>query len=60
MLAELRQTGDGLGDRDLHVVAGNALVIGHGLIVDQRALRVIGLTATETRPGRLPSGVPDW
>ncbi len=42
MLAELRQAGQLLGDRQLHMMAGNALVIGGGFVVDQRAVGEIG------------------
>ena len=57
MQAELRQALELLRHADLHVMAGNALVIGDGLVVDQRAV-VGSATATTTRPARLPSGVP--
>ena len=42
VLAELGQAGEGLLDGDLEVVAGNALMIGNGLVVDVAAVGGVG------------------
>ena len=42
MQAELGQAGELLGDGELHVMAGDALVVGGGLVVDQAAVGEVG------------------
>ena len=42
VLAELGQAGELLRDGELHVVAGDALVIGGGLVVDEAAVGEVG------------------
>jgi hypothetical protein len=51
------KSGELLRDADLQMVAGNALVVGDGLVVDQRAVGRVG-DGDDHAPGRLPSGVP--
>jgi len=43
VLAEFGQAGEGLLDGNLQVVAGNALVVGDGFVVDVAAVGGVGV-----------------